>query len=195
VATHSGRRIHVIEVILVGVVAGAISCEGRSSRPAPDQAKVSALTAGGTATAAPARAAAAQEQAKADGYARQAAVYAQIASANRSAAACGAALPAREAAAAGTIKAPTRLAPALDTDGTPQTGGEALAEDGSDANVNSATSVDPAAVQRTLSGLATAATSRQADQEKAATLADRLAANALRASHFYQAKASAGGGQ
>lgn len=73
-----GRRFGFIEVIFIGAVAGAISCEGAGSgeppRPAPDQTAAVGLTTGRTA---------ADEQARAAAYASKAATYRQLSADNK----------------------------------------------------------------------------------------------------------------
>ena len=93
--SHKGRRVSLIEVILIGVVVGAISCEGGgaggSKRGVPaasaNETAVSELTTAKTT---------AGDQARAAAYANRAAIYRQISNQNKQAiAALATAAPAR----------------------------------------------------------------------------------------------------
>jgi hypothetical protein len=128
------------------------------------------------------------DQAKATAFTEQAAVYALMASANRAAAAAAATVVATQTAAADAIATMSTTSGASAS--TTSTGGAGT----------TVPSVDPAVTRNTLVGLATAAAAKQSNREKAAALADQLAANAQRAATFYQSKvdevsgATAGGG-
>jgi hypothetical protein len=92
VATHSGRRVSLIEVIFIGAVAGAISCQGAGgpSRAAQQRTSPSALTTAKTAAA---------EQTRTAAWASRAALYRRLSDANRQAIAALAAVPGRTAVA------------------------------------------------------------------------------------------------
>jgi hypothetical protein len=171
VASLEDRRFRLIEVIFAGAV--AISCEGagagtsRSSPRSSDQATVSELTAAGPAT---------DEQARAAAYARQATVYTQLAAANRAAATAAAQVAAKETAAAAKIDM-SATSSSISAVSVTETAGPTGAP-------------VPMTARDTLTGLAAVAARKQADRQKVAAAADRLAASAQRAADFHTAKAT-----
>src|SRR5690348_5271271 len=123
-----------LEICFLAVVMGATSCDGagRASQSAAETTRA-ALAANTTANSG--------AQAKADAYSQQAAVYTQLASTNRAAAAVLAGIAASQSAAAETISTSARASSATS------------ATTSSETSVATTASVDPAVVQRTLAGL------------------------------------------
>ena len=143
-----------------------VGCNGE---PAPEAAATTRGALGASASS---------DQTKALAFAQQAAAYTQLAAASRAAAAVSRTVADTQAAAATSTASRTSTAA-----GSRST------------TIEAAPSVDATAIPRTLTEVAATAARRQADHEKVATLADKLAANAQRAARFYQSRTTRGGAQ
>lgn len=160
------RRLLVTVASTVVLVASCRSGAGRVDGRTEQQA--AALTAN------PSASSAAREQTLADAFARQAAVYAQLAAADRAQVVAVSAAIATEQQQVAAMPAPPATAASAPAD-------PALATSG----INRANPVPT-----TSAGVPAAAAKFEADRQKAAALGDRLGANAQRLASFHLARVS-----
>jgi hypothetical protein len=164
------RRRLLVAVALTVVLAascrnGAGGVDGRTGR------QVAALT------ATPSASGAAREQALADAFGRQAAVYANLAAADR----------AQAAALSATIMTEQQLA-AVAAAARPQPATATVAASGTAATAAATSGTSVTTLAPATGGVPAAAAKSEASYQKAAALADRLGANVQRLASFHLAR-------